>query len=100
MRLLFFSLSLTFLVFCKLLIQVREEKKTKMLSGLKSYLFGANDVSVIQSAAAAATVTATAVTEVEGMRPIGEEEDKEDWVLVDTHGKLQQGQFLIIHQST
>lgn len=56
-----------------------------MLSGLKSYLFGANDVSVIQSAAAAATVTATAVTEIEGMRPIGEEEDKEDWVLVDTH---------------
>lgn len=56
-----------------------------MLSGLKSYLFGGNDVSVIHSAAAAATVTASAVTEVEGMRPIGEEEDKEDWVLVDTN---------------
>lgn len=53
-----------------------------MLSGLKSYLFGANDVGVIQSAAAAATVTASAVTEVGGLRPIGEEED---WVLVDTH---------------
>lgn len=71
-----------------------------MLSGLKSYLFGANDVSVIHSAAAAATVTASAVTEVEGMRPIGEEEDKEDWVLVDTHGKkLLHDQFLIINQN-
>lgn len=58
-----------------------------MLSGLKSYLFGANDVGVIQSAAAAATVTASAVTEVGGLRPIGEEED---WVLVDTHDMINE----------
>ena len=67
-----------------------------MLSGLKSYLFGANDVGVIQSAAAAATVTASAVTEVGGLRPIGEEED---WVLVDTHGTTNYSDFFFNSRS-